>query len=107
VNIVFHNSKEMNANASKSPAIGVSSAIAAIDAFGSLCLEHAVLSKRLFDNTQKLWLSAATHKDAKDASRTMAAFVNASYRDISQNADAVLGIWRRFVRDALPPPDSA
>jgi hypothetical protein len=37
----------------------------------------------------------------------MAAFVNASYRDISQNAEAVLGIWRRFVHDALSPPGYA
>ncbi len=104
---MFHDSEEMKAIATKPPAIGKSSAVAAIQAFRSLCLESAVLSKRLFDNTQKLWLSAATNKDAKDVGRTMAAFVNASYRDISQNAEAVLGIWRRFVRDAIPQPDSA
>jgi|SRR5208337_4626238 len=104
---MFHDTKELKALAPRRPAIGGNSAAAAIDAFFSVGVESMVLSGKLFDNTQKLCRSAATHKDAKDASRTMAAFVNTSYRDISQNAEAVLGIWKRFVRDAFSPPGSA
>jgi hypothetical protein len=84
----------MRTVASRSPAIGDSSAVAGVEAFRLLCFESAVLSMKLLYNTQKLWLSAATNKDAKDVSRTMAAFVNATYRDISQSADAVLANWR-------------
>ena len=98
---MFHDSKELNAIAPRRPAIGGNSAAAAIDAFFSVSIKSMVLSRKLFDNAQKLCRSAVTHKDAKDASRTMAVFVNTSYRDISQNAEAVLGIWRRFVRDAV------
>ena len=104
---MFHDSKELNAIAPRRPAIGGNSAAAAIDAVFSVGVESMVLSGKLFDNTQKLCRSTVTHKDAKDASRTMAAFVNTSYRDISQNAEAVLGIWRRFVRDAFSPPGPA
>ncbi len=105
--IMFHDSKEMKAIAPSRPAIGENSAAVAIDAFFSIGVESMVLSRKLLDNTQKLCLSALTHKDAKDVGRTMAAFVNASYRDISQNAEAVRGIWQRFVRDVLSPPGSA
>ena len=102
---MFHDSK-VNAVAARSPATGDFSALTAIEACHLLCLESAVLSMRFLDNTQRLWHSAATNKDAKDVSRTMAAFVNATYRDISRNADAVLAIWRRFVSDAVLPADS-
>ena len=103
---MFHNSEELKAVA-PSRATGESPAAAAIAAYFSIGVESAALARKLFDNTQKFCLSAVTHKDAKDASRTMAAFVNASYRDISQNAEAVLGIWSRFVRDGFPQPPSA
>ena len=68
--------------------------------FGSI-IESAVLSKKLLDNAQKMWLSSVTHKDAEDASRAMAAFVNASCRDMSENAEAIVRIWRRFVGEAF------
>ena len=55
----------------------------------------------MLGNTQKMWLSAATHKDAKDVARATSAFVNASYRDIAENAVAVASIWRRFIHEAL------
>jgi hypothetical protein len=102
---MFHDNKELKAIASRQPAMGEHSAEAAIDALFKIGEESLVLSKKLLDNTQKLCLSAATHKDAKDASRTMAAYVNASYRDISQNAEAVLGIWRRLVQHLLSSSD--
>ena len=90
---MFHDVRELKALGSKRQP----PAAAAFEAFCSIGVESAVLSGRLFDNTQKLCRSAATHKDAKDVSRTLGAFVNASYRDIAQNAEAVLGIWARFL----------
>jgi hypothetical protein len=103
---MFHDIKEIKTVASRSLAIGGSSAVDGVEAFRLLCLESAVLSMRLLDNTQRLWLGAATNKDAKDVSRAMAAFLNATYRDVSRNGDAVLAIWRGFVRDAVSPSDS-
>jgi hypothetical protein len=101
---MFHNREDLKAIASSRLTNGDSPAPGAVEAFLSIGLESAALARKLFDNTQKLCLSAATHKDAKDATRAMATFVNASYRDISQNAEAVLGIWSRFVRDTFSPP---
>lgn len=98
---MFHNREQLKAIASTRSAIGAFPAAAAIEAFVDVGVESASLARKLFDNTQKFCLDAATHKDAKDASRTMAAFVNASYRDIAQNAEAVLGIWGRFIRVAF------
>jgi len=100
---MIQNSGELKEIASRRPAIRKYSAIVAIDAFCEIGVESVVLSKKLFDNTQKMVLSAATHKDAKDVGRTMSAFVNSSYRDIADNANAVLEIWRRFFHDALAP----
>jgi hypothetical protein len=97
---MFHDARQLRAAGSRRPADGQSQAIAAVEAFCSIGVESAVLSRRLFDNTQKLCHSAAMHKDAKDVSRTLGAFVNASYRDIAQNAEAVLGIWGRFLSSA-------
>jgi hypothetical protein len=102
---MFHNRGDLKAIASSRLTNGDSPG-AAVEAFLSIGLESAALAQKLFANTQKLCFSAATHKDAKDATRTMAAFVNASYRDISQNAEAVLGIWTRFVREVFSPPGS-
>ncbi len=100
---MIHDSRELKEIASRPPAIGNSSADAAIVAFYDIGVESVVLSKKLFDNTQKMLFSAATHKDAKDVGRTMSAFVNSSYRDVAGNAEAVLEIWRRYFRDALGP----
>ncbi len=97
---MFHNRQDLKAIASGRLTNGDSPAATAVEAFLSTGLESAALAQKMFDNTQKLCLSATTHKDAKDATRTMAAFVNASYRDISQSAEAFTGIWSRFVRDA-------
>jgi hypothetical protein len=98
---MFHDSREVKAIASGPPAIGGSTMLAAIEAYCSIGVESAIVSKRLIDNTEKLWLSAATYKDAKDACRATAAFVNSSYRDVSENAVAMVRIWRRFIREAL------
>ena len=46
-------------------------------------------------------VSAATNKDARDVSRTMSAFLNASYRDVGENAEAVSRIWRRYSRETV------
>ncbi len=54
----------------------------------------------MFDNTQKMLFSAATNKDAKDASRTMSVFLNSCYRDLDENAEAISRIWRRYIREA-------
>ena len=102
---MFHDSRELKAVAARRPAIGEASAVAAFEGFCSIGVESALLSRRLLDNTRKLCLSAAANKDAKDVSRAMAAFVNASYRDISQNAEAVSKIWRRLLRGAYPGAD--
>ena len=98
---MIHNSKELKGLSSRQPNVGEPTAVAAINAFCDTGVESVILSKKLFDNTQKMLLSAATHKDAKDVGRTMSAFVNSSYRDIAGNAGAVLEIWRRFFHDAL------
>jgi hypothetical protein len=60
-----------------------------------------ILLDRMLDNTQHMLFSAATNKDAKDVSRTMSAFLNASYRDVAQNAVAVSSIWLRYSHDAV------
>ena len=54
----------------------------------------------MFHNTQDMLVSAATNKDAKDV-RTMSAFLNASYRDVGVNAEAVSRIWRRYSREMV------
>ena len=97
---MFHEVGALRAIGSKRPAAGQSQAVAAVEAVCSIGVESALLSKRLFDNTQKLCRSAAMHKDAKDVSRTVGAFVNASYRDIAQNTEAVFAIWGRFLHSA-------
>ena len=59
---MFHDSNEVKAiaAAARRPEIGDNSVAAAIDAFFSIGVESVVLSKKLFDNTHKLCLSAAT-----------------------------------------------
>ena len=90
---MFHDSRELGTI--------LSTRCAAVGAYFDIGVESAALSKKLLGNTQKMWLSAATHKDAKDVARATSAFVNASYRDIAENADAVARIWRRFICEAL------
>lgn len=63
--------------------------------------ESHLLWDRILDNTQHMLFSAATNKDAKDVARTMSAFLNASYRDVAQNAEAVSRIWRRYSHEAV------
>ncbi len=63
--------------------------------------ESLILWDRMLDNTQHMLFSAATHKDANDVSRTVSTFVNASYRDVVENAEAISRIWRRYSRDAV------
>lgn len=63
--------------------------------------ESHILWDRMVDNTQSMLFSAATNKDAKDVSRTMSVFLNASYRDVAQNAEAVSRIWRWYSREAV------
>jgi hypothetical protein len=97
---MFHDSRKLKALSGRRPAVGEASAVAAFEAFSSVGVQSALLSRRLLDNTRKYWLGAAGHKDAKDVSRATAAFVNASYRDISQNAEALFEVWRRFLSSA-------
>ncbi len=103
---MIHNSGDLRAIASRPSAIPEFSPIVAIEAFCDIGVESVILSKKLFDNTQKMVSSAATNKDAKDVGRTMSAFVNSSYRDIAHNAVAVSAIWRRFFHNALAPKAS-
>lgn len=63
--------------------------------------ESLILWDRMLDNTQHMLFTAASNKDAKDVSRTMSAFLYASYRDVAQNAEAVSRIWRRYSREAV------
>ena len=83
------------------------SAIAAAHVLRDVGIETAELSKKMFDNSQKLFLGAATNKDAKDVCRTMSAFLNASYRDFDQNAETISRIWRRYFREAAARAASA
>jgi hypothetical protein len=98
---MFHDSREMRTILSMRPTIIESSTCAAVGAYFNIGAESAALSKKLLGNTQKIWLSAATHKDAKDVARATSAFVNTSYRDIAENAVAVARIWSRFIHEAL------
>ena len=95
---MFHDSRDAKAIASGRPAIGGSSLLAAIKAYCRIGVESAIVSQRLIENTGKLWLSAATYEGA---SRATAEIVNASYRDVSENAEAMVRIWRRFIREAF------
>ncbi len=63
--------------------------------------ESLILWDRMLDNTQHLLSRAATNKDAKDVSQSMSAFLNASYRDAGQNAEAISRIWRRYSREVV------
>ncbi len=63
--------------------------------------ESLILWDRMLDNTQHLLSRAATNKDARDVSQSMSAFLNASYRDAGQNAEAVSRIWRRYSREVV------
>ncbi len=100
---MIHDGKKLTEMAwSRRPATGGPPTVAAVNALCDMGVESVILSKKLFDNTQKMLLSAASQKDAKDAARTMSAFVNSTFRDVADNADAVFGIWRRFFRDAPP-----
>ena len=76
-------------------------AIAAVHALRDAGVESLILWERMFHNTQGMLISAATNKDAKDVSRTMSAFLNASYRDVGENAEAVSRIWRRYSRETV------
>ena len=96
-----HDSRELRIILPTRPAIIESFTYAAVGAYFDIGVESAALSKKLLGNTQKNWLSAATHKDAKDVARATSAFVNASYRDIAENAVAVARIWSRFIREVL------
>jgi hypothetical protein len=98
---MFHDNRELRTILSTQPAITESSTCGAVGAYFNIGVESAALSKKLLGNTQKMWLNAATHKDAKDVARATSAFVNASYRDIAENAVAIARIWRRFIHAAL------
>jgi hypothetical protein len=97
---MFHDSRELRTILPTRPTIIESSTRAAVGAYFNIGVESAVLSTKLLGNTQKIWLSAATHKDAKDVAQATSAFVNASYRDIAENAVAVARIWSRFTSEA-------
>jgi hypothetical protein len=98
---MFHDSWEMRTILPMRPTIIESSTCAAVGAYFNIGVESAALSKKLLGNTQKIWLSTATHKDAKDVARATSAFVYTSYRDIAENAVAVARIWSQFIREAL------
>ena len=93
---MFHDNRELRTILSTRPTIIESSTYAAVGAYFNIGSESAALSKKLLGNTEKMWLNAATHKDAKDIARGTSAFVNASYRDIAENAVVVARIWSRF-----------
>jgi len=76
------------------------SAIATARALRDVGIETAELSRKLFDNSHRLFMGASTNKDAKDVCRTMSAFLNASYRDLDENAESVSRIWRHYFREA-------
>ena len=71
---------------------------ATANALRDVANESHVLWDRIFDNTQDMLSSAATNKDV---SQTMSAFVDASYRDMAENAEAVSRIWRRYFRETV------
>jgi hypothetical protein len=73
---------------------------ATADALREVGNESLVLWDRMLDNTEAMLSNAGTHKDATDVCQTMSAFLNASYRDVGENAEAVSRIWRRYFREA-------
>jgi hypothetical protein len=101
---MFHDNQELRTILSTRPTIIELSTCAAVRAYFNIGVESAALSKKLLGNTQKIWFSAATHKDAKDVARATSAFVNASYRDIAENAVTVARIWSRFIREVSFSP---
>jgi len=82
-------------------------AIATAHALRDVGIETAELSKKMFDNSQKLILGASTNRDAIDVCRTMSAFLQAAYRDLDENAENVSRIWRRYFRQAAARAASA
>ena len=74
---------------------------ATANALRDVANKSLILWDRMLDNTQHALSRAASNKDAKDVSRTMSAFLNASYRDVGQNAEAVSSIWRRYSREVV------
>ena len=67
----------------------------------TLNTSRLILWDRMLDNTQDMLFSAATNKDPKDVFRMMSTFLDASYRDVIENAEAVSRIWRRYSRHAV------
>ncbi|SRR5271166_4941228 len=94
---MFHDSKELEAIVARRETIGTA---AAVNAFCDICIESLSLQKKLIDNARALFLSAANPKDGREIARTMSVFMETSYRDVSENAEAAYGVWRRFLKDA-------
>jgi N-glycosylase/DNA lyase len=98
---MIHNSSQLKDIAWGRMGPGERSAIVTANAFRDVGIETVTVSKKLFDNTQKMLFSASTNKDAKDVSRTMSAFFFSSYRDLDENVESVSRIWRRYFREAV------
>ncbi|MGO9423277.1 hypothetical protein [Roseiarcus sp.] len=98
---MIHDKKFLREIARGRPGPSELSAVTTVRALCDVGIETVVLSQKLFDNTHKMLLSAATNKDAKDVSRTMSAFFFSSYRDLDENVESVSRIWRRYFREAV------
>ncbi len=76
-------------------------AIATSNALREVGIQSLILWETMFYNTQNMLFSAATDKDAGDVCRTMSAYLEASHRDMGENAEALSRIWRRYCRDVV------
>ena len=75
--------------------------IASANTFHEVGIETLKLTTKLVHSTHKMLLSAATNKDARDVRRTMSAYMNATYRDVNENAEAVSRIWWKYMCETV------
>lgn len=97
---MFHDRNPLSDFAPLHPQSANRAAIEAARVMREVGIEHVNLSKKLIDNTHAMLLSAAADRDGQDVGRTMSDFVNAMVRDMSENAETVSRIWRRYLRAA-------
>jgi hypothetical protein len=97
---MFHDRNSVRASASNLSDPGLNPALEAAQALCDLGVEQANLSKKLCDNTRAMLLSAAADKDAGEVGRTLSVFVDCVARDLSENAETMSRIWRRYLREA-------
>jgi N-glycosylase/DNA lyase len=82
-------------------------AIETAETFREIGIETVKLTTKLVHNTHKMMLSAATNKDVRDVCRTLSAYMDVTYRDVSENAEAITRIWWKYMRETVVRDASA